>query len=65
MIDQGLVQQYPWLNEPAITEIPEPLQTDLESIAVERFFINWTLYPGNDGTVPGKIFQLRNKTALI
>jgi hypothetical protein len=54
MVDQSLLQQYPWLNEQAISEIPESLQNDLESRAVERFFINWTLYPGNDGTIPGK-----------
>lgn len=49
-----LQQQYPWLNEQALAEVPEPLKRDVETRAVERFFVNWTLHPSNHGRSPGK-----------
>jgi len=58
MIDESLQQQYPWLNERALAEVPEPLKRDLETRAVERFFVNWTLHPSNHGASPGHMHDL-------
>jgi hypothetical protein len=55
MTDEFLQKQYSWLNERALAEVPGPLKKDLETRAVERFFINWTLYPSNHGESPGKV----------
>jgi hypothetical protein len=49
-----LQQQYFWLNERAVADVPEPLKRDLETRAVERFFVNWILYPSNNGVSQGK-----------
>lgn len=37
--------------------MPEPLKRDVQSRAVERFFINWILHPGRNGT-PGHMANL-------
>jgi hypothetical protein len=58
MLSPGLQHQYSWLNNIGLAEVPEPLKRDLETRAVERFFINWTLYPGNDGVSPGHMQNL-------
>jgi hypothetical protein len=52
--NEVLQQHYLWLNERALAEIPQPLKRDVETRAVERFFVNWTLYPSNHGESPGK-----------
>ena len=57
-LDQGLQLQYPWLNKRALAEVPRPLERDVETQAVDRFFVNWTLYPGNDGVSPGHMHNL-------
>jgi len=56
--DAGLQLQYPWLNDRTLAEVPEPLKGDVEASAVDRFFVNWTLYPGNDGVSPGHMHNL-------
>lgn len=48
-------EQLPWLNHDALYEVPEPLKRDLPSRAVDRFFVNWILYPGNSGLFPGHL----------
>ena len=48
-------QQLPWLNRDAISQVPEPLKRDLQSRAVDRFFVDWILYPGNSGLFPGHL----------
>ena len=48
-------QQLPWLNRNAVSQMPEPLKRDLQSRAVDRFFVNWILYPGNSGLFPGHL----------
>ncbi|KAI9737249.1 MAG: hypothetical protein M1818_005781 [Claussenomyces sp. TS43310] len=58
ILDPGLRLQYSWLNDRALAEVPGPLKRDLESRAVDRFFVNWTLYPGNDGASPGHMQSL-------
>lgn len=49
---------YPWLNDVALTQVPEPLRRDFQTRAVERFFVNWTLNPDNDGVSPGHMSEL-------
>ncbi|KAI0127527.1 hypothetical protein BJ170DRAFT_625787 [Xylariales sp. AK1849] len=56
--DVDLQLQLPWLHHQALAEIPSPLKRDIEARAVERFFINWTLHPGNDGIFPGHMHDL-------
>ncbi|KAI1627483.1 hypothetical protein EDD37DRAFT_263033 [Exophiala viscosa] len=51
-------QLYHWLNERELTEIPPVLQLDMETQAVSRFFVNWTLYPCNLGLSPGYMDQV-------
>lgn len=58
VLDPGLQLQYPWLNEQTLAEVPRSLERDVETRAVDRFFINWTLYPGNDGVSPGHMHNL-------
>ncbi|KAL9106006.1 MAG: hypothetical protein Q9227_008914 [Pyrenula ochraceoflavens] len=53
--EPDLQGQFPWLNHLALSEVPEPLRRDVETRAVERFFINWTLHPSNDGVSPGHL----------
>jgi hypothetical protein len=55
--DQHLHQLYPWLNYRALAEAPKPLRGGLETRAVDRFFLNWTLHP-NDGVSPGHMHDL-------
>lgn len=58
VLDPGLQLQYPWLNDRTLAEVPGPLKEDVETRAVDRFFVNWTLYPGNDGVSPGHMHNL-------
>ncbi|KIW26162.1 hypothetical protein, variant [Cladophialophora immunda] len=58
VVEPGLLLQYPWLSDRALAEVPGPLKRDVETRAVARFFVNWTLYPGNDGVVPGHMHDL-------
>lgn len=51
-----LQRQYPWLNEHAIAEIPEPLKRDIETRAIERFFVDWTVHPSK--VSPGHMHHL-------
>ncbi len=51
-------QHYPWLSSQAVAEVPGPLRRDLETRAVERFFVNWILHPRNDGMSPGYMHDL-------
>lgn len=48
-------QGLPWLSRDAQNEVPEPLKRDLRSRAVERFFVNWVLYPTYSGQSPGHL----------
>jgi hypothetical protein len=56
--DLDLSEDFPWLNQRALAEVPRPLARDLETRAVERFFVNWTLYPNNDGVSLGYMQDL-------
>lgn len=47
----------PWLTQRALASIPEPLRRSVEDRAVERFFTNWVLFPGRNGT-PGHMANL-------
>lgn len=49
---------YPWLNDSALHEASEPLRRDIESRAVDRLFVNWTLYPCNEGMSAGYMHDL-------
>ena len=55
-LDPYLRSQYSWLNEQAVAELPEPLKRDIETRAVERFFVDWTVYP-SEGS-PGHMHHL-------
>ena len=48
-----------------LAEVPGPLKKDLETRAVERFFVNWTLYPENDGTSPGHMHNLHSLYSTV
>jgi hypothetical protein len=50
--------QYYWLEHHASGLIAEPLRKDLDSRAIDRFFLDWILYPGNDGVAPGLMHDL-------
>ena len=56
--DPFFQQLYPWLNDRALAEVPQPLKRDLCGRAVDRFFINWTLHPCNDEVSPGHMQDL-------
>ncbi|KAK9365301.1 hypothetical protein V1509DRAFT_407381 [Lipomyces kononenkoae] len=56
--DLDLQQLYPWLNHRALAVVPKPLRRDLETRAVDRFFLNWTLHPCNDGVSLGHMHDL-------
>ena len=58
ILDPFLAQHHPWINEGTLIEVQEPLQRDLETLAVDQFFMNWTLYPSNDGLSPGYLHEL-------
>lgn len=49
---------YGWLNALALRNLPEALKRDVDSRAVDRFFLDWILYPGNDGFSPGHMYTL-------
>ena len=51
-------QYMPWLNASAQVSVPEPLRRDLSFRAVDRFFINWILYPANSGLVLGHLHTI-------
>ncbi|ORY56412.1 uncharacterized protein BCR38DRAFT_469504 [Pseudomassariella vexata] len=54
-----IYQQYPWPNASALSSIvPPSLQLDLDTCALDRFFVNWTLHPCNHGVSPGHMDQL-------
>ena len=57
-LDQALQQQYQWLTARAFAEVPGPLKRDPEARAVDRFFVNWILYPSNRGESPGYMHDL-------
>ena len=46
--NSGLQYQYPWLNDHTLATIPKSMTIDLDTRAVDRYFIDWTLYPRND-----------------
>lgn len=50
-----LQQQYSWLSDHTLATVSEPLKRDIETRAVERFFVNWTLHPSNHGGSPGEL----------
>ncbi|KAF2159673.1 hypothetical protein M409DRAFT_37879, partial [Zasmidium cellare ATCC 36951] len=50
--------EYPWLNELARSEIPPSLYNSLEQRAIDRFFLDWVLYPCNRGSSPGYMKEL-------
>ncbi len=52
--DDSGQKDYSWLNEYALGHVPEPLKRDVETRAVERFFVNWILHPSNHGGTPGE-----------
>lgn len=56
--DNFLQRKLPWLNPSAVSEVPEPLKRDLQARAVDRFFVNWVLYPANSGLFPGHLHVL-------
>lgn len=60
-----LQQQYSWFSDHALAAIPEPLRRDVETRAVERFFVNWTLHPSNHGGSPGEFSQLGQWEILV
>jgi hypothetical protein len=50
--------QYYWLKRHSHDLIAEPLRRDLDARAIDRFFLDWILYPGNDGIAPGLMHDL-------
>ncbi|KAK5166041.1 uncharacterized protein LTR77_008302 [Saxophila tyrrhenica] len=55
---EQLQQFYYWLTDAALAEVPGPLKRSIEARAIERFFLNWTLNPTNDGVAPGYMYDL-------
>lgn len=55
MTDGTLQQHFNWLNQRALAEVPVPIKRDVETRAIERFFVEWTFYPSNHGTTPGEV----------
>ncbi|RKU46122.1 hypothetical protein DL546_006782 [Coniochaeta pulveracea] len=51
-------QDYWWLSRRALAVVPGPLKRDVETRAVERFFLNWILHPSNQGISPGYMSEL-------
>jgi len=51
-------QFYSWLDSRTLAEVPGPLRRGLCERAVEHFFVNWTVYPSNDGQSPGFLHTL-------
>ncbi len=50
--------RYSWPNEKLLSDIPRTLERDLEARAVDRFFVNWTLYPPNEEASTGYMHDL-------
>ena len=48
---------YPWLNARALITLPEPPKRELETRAVDRFFVDWVLHP-TYGLSPGFLQDL-------
>ena len=57
-VDPDIKHQLPWLNAHALAELPGPLKRDVKARAVDRFFVNWILYPGPTGTSHGHLHNL-------
>jgi hypothetical protein len=57
-LDPAMKHQLPWLNAHALVGLPGPLRRDVETRAVDRFFVNWILYPGPGGTSHGHLHNL-------
>ena len=57
-VDLDIKHQLPWLNARTLAQLPEPLKRDVEARAVDRFFVNWILYPGPAGTSHGHLHNL-------
>lgn len=55
---EELAQLHYWLDSTSLGEIPGPLKRSVETRAVERFFLDWTLHPTNDGSAPGYMQDL-------
>lgn len=56
--EEDVQRRYYWLNDTALAQVPEPLKRDLETRAIERFFLDWTLHPTNKGLTPGYMHDL-------
>lgn len=56
--DKDLQRQYYWLNSTSLSELPTPPPRDIETKAVKRLFLDWTLNPSNDGRSPGYMCDL-------
>lgn len=56
--DSDRKEVFPWLNATALAELPQPLKRDVETRAVERLFIDWTMNPCNHGASPGHLYRL-------
>ncbi len=47
-----------WVESRALQVVSQPLKRDLDSRAVDRFFLDWILFPGEDKTAPGHLQTL-------
>lgn len=59
-VDPGLRFQYPWLNEQRISQLSHPMTQDPDLRAVDRFFVNWTLYPDNEQISNGHMSNMQD-----
>ena len=57
-LDPSLRLQYSWLSRKMLANVAGPLDKDFGARAVDRFFINWTVYPDNDGVSPGHMHHI-------
>ena len=60
LTDSALQSQYYWLNDQALSALPNHVKLDTESRALDRFFVNWTLYPSNEGMSIGHMYDLHH-----
>ena len=58
MADGDLRKLYYWLNAASLTDSSTLLRRDMQTRAIERFFLDWTLHPSNDGRSPGYMRDL-------
>ena len=58
MTNDRLQALYYWLNSASLSRLSAPLRRDVETRAIERFFLDWTLTPSNDGRSPGYMYDL-------